>query len=203
MKRRVLLYTRFERFWHWIQTVLILLLALTGFEVHGVFSLLGFGSAVTLHDTLAWSLLVLIAFAVFWHLTTGEWKQYVPTLEKMGAMFRFYTRDIFRGVPHPVRKTRAAKLNPLQRLTYFGLKVVIIPVQVASGLLYLYYDNWREWGIAGRVEHVALIHTAGAFAFLTFLVAYVYLTTTGETPSANIRAMITGYEALEEESATV
>jgi thiosulfate reductase cytochrome b subunit len=34
---------------------------------------------------------------------------------------------------------------------------------------------------------------------MVFLVIHVYMTTTGHTPTSNIRAMITGYEDLEEE----
>ena len=31
---RVMLYTRFERFWHWAMALLILGMLITGFEVH-------------------------------------------------------------------------------------------------------------------------------------------------------------------------
>ena len=36
------LYTRYERFWHWLQMALIFVLLVTGFEVHGTFPFLGF-----------------------------------------------------------------------------------------------------------------------------------------------------------------
>jgi thiosulfate reductase cytochrome b subunit len=41
---------------------------------------------------------------------------------------------------------------------------------------------------------VAFFHTAGAFMMLLFLIAHVYLTTAGHTPTAHIKAMITGWE---------
>jgi len=47
-KKKIYLYTRFERFWHWVQSLLIFLLLLTGFEVHGSFSLFGFQKAVVI-----------------------------------------------------------------------------------------------------------------------------------------------------------
>jgi len=46
MSRRVLIYKRFERFWHWTQAALIIGLAVTGFEIHGTFQWLGFAEAV-------------------------------------------------------------------------------------------------------------------------------------------------------------
>jgi Ni,Fe-hydrogenase I cytochrome b subunit len=73
--QKIYLYTRFERFWHWIQSVLIAVLLITGFEVHGTFSLLGYERAVYWHNFTGLTWLVLFAFIVFWLLTTGEWKQ--------------------------------------------------------------------------------------------------------------------------------
>ena len=39
--KKIYIYQRFERFWHWSQAILIIFLALTGFEVHGTFHILG------------------------------------------------------------------------------------------------------------------------------------------------------------------
>ena len=200
MSRKVVIYKRFERFWHWTQALLILLLALTGFEIHGTYSLFGFERAVSIHNHLAWSLVTLVVFAIFWHFTTGEWKQYVPTRDNVGSMVRFYLRGIFRGEPHPVKKTELSKLNPLQRLTYLGLKLFIIPLQIGSGFAYYYYNELQAAGyLTGGLGPVALIHTAGTFALLIFLVVHLYLTTTGHTPLSNMKAMVTGWEELEED----
>ena len=40
----------------------------------------------------------------------------------------------------------------------------------------------------------AMVHTAAAFMMLAFLVGHLYLSTTGHTPLAHIKAMITGWE---------
>lgn len=197
---RVVLYKRFERFWHWTQALLIIGLAVTGFEVHGTFRLFGYAAAVDLHNTLALALIVLIVFAVFWHFTTGEWKQYIPTRKFLREMAGFYLTGIFRGAPHPVRKSRTAKLNPLQRLAYLGFKLLIIPVQVTSGLIYFFYPElsargWPVW----TMKAAAGVHLMGAFFLLAFFVGHVYLTTTGHTPLTNIKAMIFGWELMEEE----
>jgi thiosulfate reductase cytochrome b subunit len=195
MGRRVLVYKRFERFWHWTQALLIILLGVTGFEIHGSYRWLGFERAVAAHDALAGALVVLVAFAIFWHLTTGEWRHYQPTLHRLSDMVRFYLVGIFRGEPHPFRKTELSKLNPLQRITYLGLKLLVIPLQVISGGLYYYHDVLvAEWGLPHGVGTIAVLHTLGAFALAIFLVVHVYLTTTGHTVSSNIRAMITGWE---------
>ena len=48
--KNIYLYARFERLWHWLQTLLIIILLLTGFEVNGAFTLFGFGTAVEVHN---------------------------------------------------------------------------------------------------------------------------------------------------------
>lgn len=207
MKReRVKIYTGFERFWHWTQAVLILFLALTGFEIHGSFTFFGFREAVHYHNIAAYLLLGLIAFAIFWHFTTGEWRQYVPTRENVRAQLEYYVFGIFRNAPHPTKKTVLSKLNPLQKITYFILKVVMIPLTVVSGLLYMFYRYPSRYGIEAinieSLEFIALAHTFGAFLLMAFLVVHLYMTTTGETVLSNLRAMITGYEEVESEKQT-
>ena len=51
-----------------------------------------------------------------------------------------------------------------------------------------------------NLEIVALIHTLGAFLLITFLIVHLYLITTGHTITSNLKAMITGWEELEEDT---
>ncbi|MEN8224707.1 MAG: cytochrome b/b6 domain-containing protein [Bacteroidota bacterium] len=196
IKKKTYIYRLFERSWHWNQALLIFFLALTGFEVHGTFKLFGFEDAVKWHDIAAWAFLVLIIFAIFWHLVTGEWKQYIPTTKYIKAQISYYITGIFKGAEHPTNKTIYNKFNPLQRLIYLGLKLLVIPVQLVSGFIYLFYIYPDNPIHLSGLNIVALIHTLGAFTLLAFVVAHVYLTTTGETPLSSIKAMITGWEVL-------
>lgn len=196
MTQRILLYKRYERFWHWSQAALVLTMLATGFEVHGTYRLLGFEPAVRVHTLAAWALVTLWAFTIFWQFTTGEWRQYIPTLARVGAMARYYAIGIFTGAEHPYQKTAAKKHNPLQRLTYMMLLAVVSPLIWGSGLLYLFRALWPGLGIDRwlTLEGVAWAHTAGAFLMLSFVIVHVYLTTTGHTVFAHIKTMITGWE---------
>lgn len=197
----IYLYTRYERFWHWLQALLIILLLLTGFEVHGQYTLFGFHTAVTVHNFLGLSWLVAFAFFVFWIFTTGEWKQYIPTTKKMFSVIRYYSYGIFRGETHPVPKRKEAKHNPLQRLTYLSLAAFLLPFQMITGFLYWGYNSWLDWGLAGlSLKVLAVLHTFGAFSILMFLVIHVYMTTTGHRLFAHIKAMITGWEEVSEDT---
>ena len=114
--KKVYIYKGFERFWHWTQAALIIFLALTGFEVHGSFSILGFEHAARYHRVASWMLIVLIIFAIFWHFVTGEWKQYIPTTKKLKEQILFYAFGMFKGQKHPTKKSGLTKLNPLQQI---------------------------------------------------------------------------------------
>ncbi len=194
LTKRAYIYKAFERFWHWSQALLIMFLVITGFEIHSSYQLLGYERAILYHDIAAWSLLILIIFAIFWHFATGAWKQYIPTMKLVKEQANYYIFGIFKGAPHPTKKTSYNKFNPLQRLTYFGFKVFIIPVQVISGFLYMYYMYPENPIHFIGFDITALIHTFGAFMLLAFLIAHLYLLTTGESPKASFAAMLFGWE---------
>ncbi len=199
---RIYLYRGFERFWHWAQAALIILLALTGFEIHGSYHLFGFEGATRIHEYAAWLLFTLWVFSLFWHLITGEYKQYIPSSKGVIAQAMFYLQGVFYGSRHPFSKSAAAKHNPLQRIAYFALSMFLNPMIWLTGLAYLFYN---EWGLLGLNEYgitlslVAMLHTAMAYFMLTFLIVHVYLITTGETVGQYMKAMITGWEEVEVE----
>jgi len=198
--KKIYIYKAFERFWHWSQALIIGFLGITGFEIHGSFNLFGFENAVNWHSTAAWAFLILIVFAIFWHMTSGEWKQYIPTTKLLKEQFMYYIGGIFNNAPHPTNKTVYNKFNPLQRMIYLGLKVLVIPIMVVTGFLYLYF-HYPKFGIELEgLQSVALIHTFGAYILLAFIIAHVYLTTvTGVNTFSSIKAMITGWEEMTEE----
>ena len=198
--KHVMMYSRFERFWHWTQAVLVISLLVTGFEIHGNWTWFGFEQAVQLHRIAAWTIVGLWILAIFWHLTTGEWRQYIPSSpRKLIEMMRYYLIGIFRGDDHPFHMSPKRKHNPLQRMAYLSLHLFITPLIWVSGGVYLFYASLTAMGVnVPPLGTVAMIHTAGAFIMLTFLVAHLYFTlTTSEKPFAFVRAMITGYEVEE------
>ncbi len=202
MSRGVRLYTRFEIVWHWTQTVLILAMLLTGFEIRGAYELFGHGTAATVHVASALALMVVWLLAVFWHVTTGEWRQYVPSPKAIRPVVAFYTGGIFRGEDHPFRPTRRRKHNPLQLVAYLVFNAIVSPLIWATGLLYL------AFALLGAVPGislgvVALIHVAAAYVVMVFLIGHLYMITTGETLFHHTRAMLTGFDPyLEEDDAS-
>ncbi len=162
----------------------------------------GYEKAALLHTNAAWVLVGLWVFAIFWHFTTGEWKQYIPTIDKVDAMLKYYLTGIFTDAPHPFRTTPLRKHNPLQRLAYLFVKLLINPLIWISGFAYLFYRDLGVIGLGGLpLAPIAIVHTVAAFLMLIFFIAHIYLATAGHTPTAHIKAMITGYEDIEDEAA--
>jgi len=204
---KVYIYKGFERFWHWSQAALIIFLALTGFEVHGVLRIFGFEKAAEFHRTASWLLIGLIILSIFWHITTGEWRQYIPTTKQLKEQMMYYLSGIFKGEHHPTEKTELSKLNPLQRIVYLGFKLVLVPMTIISGILYMLYKTFDQNNLIVIEDYplasIAFWHTMGAILLMIFLVVHVYMTTTGKTPTSNIKAMITGFEEFDEEEQEV
>ena len=76
---------------------------------------------------------------------------------------------------------------------------MISPVIWASGWAYIFYAEWDELGLDQFLvlEKVAFVHATGAFMMLIFLIAHIYLITTGPTLMAHMKAMITGWEEID------
>jgi thiosulfate reductase cytochrome b subunit len=195
----MVVFKRFERFWHWSQMLLIFILLFSGFTIHGVISLISFSDAVTLHTWTAIVLIVLWVFAIFWHLTTGQWRNYIPTSKNIIKVARYYAYGVVLGEDHPYRKTYQRKHNPLQALTYLLMKLIVFPAIWLSGLAYLLISfgqgNFLNNSIG--VENIAVIHTAAAIAIVVFIIVHVYLLTTGHSFVEHVKPMITGYDEVE------
>ena len=202
--KKVYMYTLYERQWHWLQTIVILLLLFTGLIIHkpDYFGMFRFAFVVQVHNVLA-AILVINAFlAAFYHMVSGDIWQYLP--QPRGFFYQayqqawFYLRGIFRGDPHPFDKNPQRKLNPLQQLTYLAILNIILPAQVITGALMWGAQTFPELtDPIGGLTYLGPIHSLVAWTFAAFIVMHVYLTTTGHTAMAGIRAMVVGWDELE------
>lgn len=188
-KQYIKIFAGFERFWHWTQALLVIVLMITGARLHGLFDGPPWAMAFRVHLIAAGLIILLWVFAIFWHFTTGAWQHYIPTLRNLIPVIRYYAYGIFLGEAHPAKPTLRRKHNPLQRLSYLFLKLVINPAIWITGVLYLTVS------LTGfDLGTVAWLHVVAAYAMALFVVIHVYMATTGETVTSYLKAMITGYE---------
>jgi len=200
MNGKVLFYSLYERIWHWLQALSVVVLLVTGFEIsYGTFfTVTGFEAAVAIHN-LAGIVLVVNAFlALFYNLAGGLIRQYIPAARDVFPLgFKhasYYIFGIFRGEPHPFDKTPEKRLLPLQKITYFLVLNLLLPLMVVTGLLKLGADDYPDlvaW--VGGLKVLGPVHRFGAWLFAAFVIMHVYMTTTGSTWFSNLKTMITGY----------
>jgi len=202
--RRVYIYSAYERFWHWLQTFTILGLLFTGLVIHkpDIFGMFAFKSVVYVHNVLAAIVVTNAALSLFYHLASGEVKQFIPRpkgfYDQAIIQARYYLRGIFRNEPHPFEKTPRRKLNPLQQITYFGLLNVLLPGQILTGALMWGAEHWPQVAQRfGGPPLLAPVHTLISWLLAAFVVMHVYLSTTGHSPLALIQAMMLGWEDVE------
>ncbi len=201
---RVHMYDAYERLWHWLQASAILLLLFTGLIIHKphFFGMFSFPYVVNVHNVLGFILVTNAVLSLFYHLASGEIRQYLP--EPKGfvantlAQAMYYSRGIFAGKPHPLEKTKQNKLNPLQQVTYLAILNILLPAQIITGILIWGLQRWPHIAAElGGLPTLALVHTLVAWTFATFIVMHIYLTTTGHKPIAGIKSMITGWDDVE------
>jgi len=114
----------------------------------------------------------------------------------MQAMY--YSQGIFAGAAHPLEKSKDNKLNPLQQITYLAILNILLPAQVITGVLIWGLQRWPHIAMElGGLPVLAMVHTLVAWTFAAFIVMHVYLTTTGHAPTAGIKSMIGGWDAVE------
>jgi Ni/Fe-hydrogenase b-type cytochrome subunit len=199
------MYDAYRRFWHWLQAITIVALLLTGLIIHrpDLFAAFSFSGVVSLHNVLAAILVINAALSLFYHLATERMREYIPRpygfFDDAIRQAKYYVSGIFKGEPHPFEKRPDNRMNPIQKLTYFGILNVLLPLQILTGALMWGVQEWPEIaGAFGGLPWLAPFHSLVAWLFATFILGHVYLTTTGATPLEAIRGMVTGYEEVED-----
>lgn len=202
--RRVYMYQAYERFWHWLQTVVIVLLLFSGLVIHrpDLFGFISFRGVVVVHNVLAAILALNAALSLFYHLASGEIRQFIPRpygfFDQAILQAKYYVQGIFKGAPHPFEKSPRRKLNPLQQATYFAILNVLLPLQGITGVMMWGAQKWPHLAERlGGLPFLAPLHTLTAWLFAAFIVGHVYLTTTGHEPLSSIWAMVTGWDEVE------
>lgn len=199
-------HTLWERIWHWLQAGLIILLLITGFQMHYPDQLIIFKhlcEALNLHLRLGAGLFINSLLGLFYQITTGKIFHYIPTGDTIlyGAVKQagYYLSGIFHHAEPPFKLDMHSRFNPLQRITYFTLLIILIPLQLCSGIILFYgadpgADLWPlVFTRLGGFQIIAPIHTLLAYFFLSFLIVHIYLsTTTADTPFALLRQMTIG-----------
>ncbi len=198
------------RIWHWLNALGFIALILTGVQIRysDLVAAVPFKLAVELHNWIGFALIGNYFIWLLFYLFTDKIKVYHPELNP-AKYYRdslrqavFYGYGIFKGQPNPHHVSAYRKFNALQSITYQIIMILLVPLQFYTGLLL-----WDVNGFAGSIELfggvrvVSTVHVLLFIFFTAFIFIHPYLASLGHTPAAHFKAMITGYEEVEEEAA--
>jgi len=201
MSERVYLLPVWIRLWHWTNALLIITLAVTGVSLHFAdpkLPLVEFSLAARVHDIAGIALVAAYGFFVIANIVSGNWWQYVPkppgVLARCMTQLRWYTYGIFKGEPHPYPVTKEVNFNAMQALIYWGVMYLLMPLLLLTGLIFLFpqFAPDKLFGVDGLLP-VAVLHYLVGTAIILFMIAHMYLGTTGHTVTAMFKTMITGW----------
>ena len=201
---KIYLHPVFERIWHWFQAVCIIMLIITGIMIHWPERFPNwFQWGIGVHNWFGWAAVISFVAWIIYVIFSGRISHYFPKKGEIpGGMIKqakFYGYGIFKHEPHPYAPSEDNKFNPLQKIAYLQFQLLFLPLLLVSGLLYMYPDCFSGIVAAiGGLKVVAIIHLILGALFAAFLIAHMYLATTGETVSENFKAMIFGYGTKED-----
>jgi thiosulfate reductase cytochrome b subunit len=194
------------RIWHWVNAVGFVVLIVTGLQIrYGVLAGMAFKTIVDAHNVTGF---VLIADYFLWlgfYLLSDKITVYHPDFNptrhfrNVWRQLAYYGYGIFKGHPNPHHVSAYRKFNAVQAMTYQVVMMVLVPLQFYTGLVL--WDLQRFAGtveLLGGARVVDTIHVALCIAFLVFILVHVYLTTLGRTATQHVKAMLTGYEEVED-----
>jgi thiosulfate reductase cytochrome b subunit len=119
----------------------------------------------------------------------------IPTREDLRALPRTLKEHLA-----PWKLAHTSELNPLQKISYFGIVFVVAPIVILSGLaLAPSVDAWAPWlpQLFGGRQFARIWHFGGMIALIGFFVGHlVMVALTGLVN--NLRSMITGWFAASE-----
>lgn len=208
--RRLYIHPLPLRIWHWTNAAGFLLLVLTGIQIRyvGLVDIMSFRSAVVLHN---WTGIIITANFFVWfflHVFSRKARFYHAELNPVTlfkgslSQFVYYSYGIFKGHPNPFHLTESCKFNPLQALTYQVVMLIMVPVQCITGVLLWDISRFAKVvDFLGGVRVVDTVHVVNFIVIVCYIPLHAYLASLGRTSLEHYKAMVTGYEDVEDEHA--
>jgi thiosulfate reductase cytochrome b subunit len=206
--RRIYLHPLPLRIWHWINATCFILLVLTAIQIRyvGLVDVVSFHAAVVWHNWLGFIVTANFFLWFFIHIFSRKARFYHAELNPVtlfkGSLSQlvYYSYGLFKGRPNPFHVSDDVKFNPLQALTYQIVMLVMVPLQIITGLLMWDINRFaRIIDFFGGIRVIDTVHVVNFIAIVCYIPLHAYLASLGRTPTEHYKAMITGYEDVEDE----
>jgi len=189
MSDKVMIQSGFNRIFHWLMFLSIMLLLISGFYIHNPFNLgvlLDMGTNVLVQLAAGFFASAVFAGWVYYYLVTGSYTDVwfrIQDIADFRGLMKYY---FFLEEKPPVH----GKYNAGQRLIFTSWFFVFIFMFLTGLALYMMnYNNIIPFGIIP--QKIRLYHFLGALWFLGTVPLHIYLALT-EDP-AKLQAIFTGW----------
>ena len=212
--KKVFLHTLTIRIWHWINALIVIALMITGIQLRApgieefarkmAVWIPEYSVAVLIHKYIGYAMALSFLFWLVYIIASGSFRTHyilrpadLPTLGKQAL---YYIFGVFQGSENPFTPTAEGKFNPLQKIAYGSVMLVITPVIVITGILFsdiFFFRGVIDW--LGGVRPLDALHVVASYLFLLNLIVHLYMCTMGHHIFDHIKAMILGFEEMPEE----
>ena len=164
----------------------VIVLVFTGIQLRlpDVFPIFAsFLNAVNLHNLCG---LVVAADFVFWllyHLVKREFSERfllspIGFFRDVTETLHYYGYAIFAGGNYPKTSTRYAPFDPVERIFYLTLMLVLVPIQIVTGLMLYDVHTMQPLIVAlGGLRVVDAIHLLVAYLIISSMILHCYFHT--------------------------
>lgn len=213
--KKVFLHTLTIRIWHWINAVIVIVLMITGIQLRApeieefarrmALWVPEYSMTVLIHRYVGYAMTLSFLFWLVYIMASGSFRTHyilrpadLPILRKQAF---YYIIGVFQGSDNPFTPTEKGKFNPLQKIAYGSVMLVITPLVVFTGVLFSDIFLFRgviDW--LGGIRLLDALHVLASYLFLLNLIVHLYMCSMGHHIFDHIKAMILGFEEMPEES---
>ncbi|WP_346860020.1 cytochrome b/b6 domain-containing protein [uncultured Draconibacterium sp.] len=199
-QNKIYFYPLWLRIWHGINAIGIIILILTGISMNSAVktSIIGFNTAVNLHNIAG----VVVSFNyllfVFGNMFTNNRKFYIIKprnfIKRPLKQAYYYAWGMFHGMKAPYPLSDKRKFNPLQKYFYVAVMYLVVPAVIITGFALLFPELIieRVYTLSG-VFITAVLHSALGFFISIFLMIHLYVASIGKSPVENFKSIISGW----------
>jgi thiosulfate reductase cytochrome b subunit len=197
--KQVFLHPISLRIWHWTNAGLIFFLIMTGIQLRfpGV-SLFQYNQAVSLHKIAGFILIGPFLYWLVYYVITGGFNKHYRFHRRdakgMTDQASYYLFSMFKGAKNPFTPSAHERFNPLQKMAYLSVMLILTPIILITGILFsdiFYFLDMINY--IGGVRILDALHVATGYAFLLYLMIHLYMATLGDRVISHTKAMFTGY----------
>ena len=215
--KKVFLHTLTIRIWHWINALIVITLMVTGIQLRapGIEEFTRsmapwlwipeYSVAVLIHKYIGYAMALSFLFWFVYIMASGSFRTHYilrpADLPILGKQAFYYIIGVFQGSDNPFTPTEKGKFNPLQKIAYGSVMLVITPLIVVTGVLFSDIFLFRgviDW--LGGIRLLDALHVLASYLFLLNLIVHLYMCTMGHHIFDHIKAMILGFEEMPDES---